>query len=190
MKLLMENWRGFLNEGDSEEIDQLSQMMRFSVEETIAHQVMTHNWKKAWNLFREGYIEGKVDLRLLVVTLDDLLKDEYWRIRKNMINTDWEETLTSAVNFITAGLFDRQHNDFFYPNYDPLRSNPGGGDTAWEKAEAARFIAELPDSKALRLRIYEPGWPTNTKKIIHDALTTSLHAQRLTQKRKKNETPT
>jgi hypothetical protein len=165
MKLLMENWRKFLKEGDSEEIDQLSQMMDFSVEETIAQHIMIGEWARAWNHFYGWYIEGKVDLDFLIETLDRLLRNEYKRIRKNMINTDWDKTMRSVNNFI-LGI-----------------AHPG---------QSQQFPAFF--NKFNKLRIYEPRmrmpWEESPKDILRNGLTTTLLQKRIKIKEKPDETPT
>jgi len=164
MKLLLENWREFLNEGDSEEIDELSQMMDFSVEETIAQHIMIGEWARAWNHFYGWYIEGKVDLDFLIETLDRLLRDEYKRVRKNMINTNWDETMRSVNNFI-LGL---------------AHGGPAG--------QYPLFHSKF------NLRVYEPRirmpWEENPKEMLRNELETTLLRKRIKIREKPDEAPT
>ena len=173
MNFLMTSWRKFLNEGNSEDIDQLSKMMGHSVEETIVQHIMIGEWRRAWNHFRGWYMEGKVDLELLVETLDDLLQDEYRRIRKNMINTDWKETLTSAVKFVTGG--EDRANAFLN----------------------RRGSANYPDrytGEVLNQRIYEPRmrmpWQESPKDMLYAELRATILRNDIKIREKPNETPT
>tara|TARA_R110000824_G_C15130366_1_gene668954 strand:- start:78 stop:584 length:507 start_codon:yes stop_codon:yes gene_type:complete len=168
MKLLFENWRGYLAENTykpDKEIDQLSQMIGSSAEETIAHRIMTHDWGGAWKQFHEWYVEGKVDLDLLIDALDRLLRDEYKRIRKNMINTDWDKTMRSVSNFILGIAHPGRSQQFpvFYNKFN-------------------------------KLRIYEPRmrlpWEEGPKDLLHNGLTTTLLQKRIKIKEKPDEAPT
>ena len=162
---LFENWRGFLKERDQEsadEMDQLSQRMSFSNEEAVVQHVMAGDWNRAWQHFLGWYKVGKIDVELLVETLDDLLRDEYNRIRKKAQYSSealgsWAETWTSAIKFITGGKA-------------PTRDRPyHHGD--------------------LHLRIYHPRgfgyWTTNTKDMLYNELMTTLNTKKIS-----NETPT
>jgi hypothetical protein len=138
----MENWREYLNEENSEEIAQLSKIMGHSIEETIAQHIMIGEWKRAWNHFRGWYMEGKVDLELLVEALDGLLRDEYKRIRKNMVNTDWDKTIESLRKFIAGDQYDaaalaRYQERFPLRMYEPQMRMP------WQESPKDMLYTEL-----------------------------------------------
>ena len=134
-----------LSESVGNQIDQLSQLTGSSHEQVIVQHVMTDDWQRAWIRLQKLYSEGKVDIELLAKTLDAILRDEYDRIRRSMVNTDWEETLSSVVKFITGGE-DRKH---------------------------VFLIPAGPRSGLLNLRIYENP-PNSPWEMMYNELTTTL----------------